>query len=101
MFKQEVKVTKPSLKTVCLDDGKPKLVKGDYDLNGQKFADGTLVFCGFRGNKVAKDVWGGVYLFDTKGSKPPEESIAVAELRKALVDAKRANGATNKNGGKR
>lgn len=97
MFKQEVQVTKSSLKTVCLDDGKPSLVKGSYDLNGQRFADGTLVFCGFRGNKVAKDVWGGVYLFDTKGSKQPENSITVTQLEKALAQ----QGGKKTNGGKR
>ncbi len=96
MFKQETKVTKSSLKMVCLDDGKPSLVKGDYLLNGQTFADGTLVFCGFRGNKIAKDVWGGVYLFDTKGSKTPEKSITVAQLEKALAP----QGVKKTNGGK-
>ncbi len=99
MYKQEVKITKSAIKDVCFDDGKPKLVKGDYLLNGQKFADGTLVFCGFRGVKVAQDVWGGVYHFDTKGSKPPETSITVAQLEKAL--APQGNGKTKKNGGKR
>ena len=83
MYKQEVKIKKTSIKDVCTG-GVPLLVKGDYKLNGQNFADGSLVFCGFRGNKVAKDVWGGLYLFDTKGSKTPDKSITVAELKKAL-----------------
>lgn len=101
MFKQDVKIKKSSIKVVCLDDGKPKLVKGDYELGAQKFADGTLVFCGFRGNKVAQDVWGGVYLFDTNGSKPPQELITVETLHKALADTTKAKDATNRNRGTR
>ncbi len=88
MFKQEVKIKKTAIKDVCTG-GEQWLVKGDYELNGQNFAAGSLVFCGFRGVKVANDVWGGVYYFDTKGNKTPEKSITPAQLDGALVSAKK------------
>lgn len=84
MFTEEVRIKKASIKDVCTG-GEQLLVKGDYTLNGQRFADGTLMFCGFRGVKVAKNVWGGAYHFDTAGSETPEKWITVAELSKALA----------------
>lgn len=88
MYQQQVKVKKASLSTVCLDNGKPKLVKGDHKIGTQNFADGTLVFCGFRGNKVATNVWGGVYCFDTAGHKKPTETITPVQLDAALANGK-------------
>lgn len=98
MYKQEVKIKKSAIKDVCTG-GEQWLVQGAHEVNGQKFADGTLVFCGFQGNKVpsaGKDVWVGVYLFDTAGSKTPEKSITVAELNKALHLAPVANSVAEK-----
>ncbi len=84
MFTQGVKIKKSSIKDVCTS-GKQRLVKGEYEVGGMVFASGTLAFCGFRGVKVAKDVWGGVYHFDTVGHVVPTESITPAQLEKALA----------------
>ncbi len=87
MYFVEVKIKKSSIKDVCTS-GKQWLVKGDYEVNGMNFASGTLVFCGFRGNKVKQDVWGGVYHFDGVGHIVPTESITPAQLDKALASNK-------------
>lgn len=95
MLKQEVKIKKSSINDL-VTGGAQWRVRGDYEIDGQNFAGGTLVFCGFRGVRVAQGVWGGVYLFDTKGSKTPEKSITVAELNEALHVAPRATAAHHK-----
>lgn len=93
MFTEDVRIKKSAIKHACTG-GVQLAVKGEYELNGATYPSGQLVFCGFRGNKVAKDVWGGVYCFDSVGHKAPEESITVERLNGFL--AAKAKAKTNR-----